>query len=63
MEMTLTESAVGRDVRFSYSCKSQPFARRSIIQLIEKLGGQCRLKAMYDIYRSQGAEEVSFVRQ
>src|SRR5687768_11903981 len=60
MEMTSARSEVGRDVRFSYSCKSQPFARRSIIRMIEKLGGQRRLKALYDIYRSQGAEEDFF---
>jgi hypothetical protein len=60
MEMTSAQSQVGRDVRFSYSCRSQPFARRSIIRMIEKLGGQRRLKALYDIYRSQGAEEDFF---
>jgi putative hemolysin len=60
MEMSLAEATVQQDVRFSYSSKSQPLAKRSIIQLIEKLGGQRRLKALYDIYRSQGVEEDFF---
>jgi putative hemolysin len=60
MDMSLADAVVQRDVRFSYSCKSQPFAKRSIIQMIEKLGGQRRLKSLYDIYRTQGAMEDFF---
>jgi putative hemolysin len=35
-------------VRFSYSTSDQPLIQRAVIQAIEKIGGQRRLKKLYD---------------
>lgn len=36
-----------KKVRFSYSTADQPFLRRTVIQAIEKIGGQRKLKKLY----------------
>ena len=41
------EQAIARKVRFSYSTADQPFIQRAIIQVIEKFGGQRKLKKLY----------------
>ena len=41
------EQASARKMRFSYSTLDQPFLQRAIIQTIEKLGGQRKLKKLY----------------
>lgn len=41
------EQAVAQKVRFTYSTPDQPFIQRAVIQAIEKLGGQRKLKKLY----------------
>ena len=41
------EQAADRKIRFSYSTADQPFLQRAIIQAIEKIGGQRKLKKLY----------------
>ena len=36
-----------KPVRFSYSTADQPFLQRALIQVIEKIGGQHKLKSLY----------------
>jgi putative hemolysin len=38
----------GESVRFSYSTSDQPLIQRTVIRAIEKIGGQRRLKRLYD---------------
>ena len=38
----------GRPVRFTYSTADQPLFQRTVIQAIEKIGGQAKLKRLYD---------------
>ncbi|HTN96273.1 MAG TPA: hypothetical protein VL101_04795, partial [Nordella sp.] len=35
-------------VRFTYSTSDQPLLQRTVIQAIEKIGGQAKLKKLYD---------------
>ena len=35
-------------MRFSYSTSEQPLLQRTVIRAIERLGGQRRLKKLYD---------------
>jgi putative hemolysin len=58
--MSLAEATVSSDVRFTYSSKSQPLPKRCVIRLVETLGGQRRLKKLYDIYRSDSRGEDFF---
>lgn len=37
-----------KPVRFSYSTSDQPLLQRTVIQAIEKMGGQAKLKKLYD---------------
>ena len=37
-------------IRFTYSTPDQPFLQRAVIQAIEKLGGQPRLRRLYDLH-------------
>jgi putative hemolysin len=37
-----------KPVRFSYSTADQPLIQRTVIQAIEKMGGQAKLKKLYD---------------
>ena len=37
-----------KPVRFSYSTSDQPLLQRTVIQAIEKIGGQAKLKKLYD---------------
>lgn len=37
-----------KPVRFSYSTSDQPLLQRTVIQAIEKIGGQSKLKKLYD---------------
>jgi putative hemolysin len=41
-------TAVDKPVRFSYSTSDQPLLQRTVIQTIEKIGGQAKLKKLYD---------------
>ncbi|MDE2383206.1 MAG: lysophospholipid acyltransferase family protein [Alphaproteobacteria bacterium] len=41
------EQAAARKLRFSYSTADQPFLQRAVIQAIEKIGGQRKLKKLY----------------
>jgi putative hemolysin len=41
-------TAVDKPVRFSYSTADQPLLQRTVIQAIEKIGGQAKLKKLYD---------------
>ena len=38
----------GKSVRFSYSTADQPLIQRAVIQAIEKIGGQRKLKKLYE---------------
>lgn len=38
----------GKSVRFSYSTPDQPLIQRAVIQAIEKIGGQRKLKKLYE---------------
>jgi putative hemolysin len=38
-------------VRFSYSTAEQPFIQRTVIQAIEKIGGQRKLRKLYDAHQ------------
>lgn len=40
--------SVGKSVRFSYSTEDQPLIQRAVIQAIEKIGGQRKLKKLYE---------------
>ncbi len=41
------DQALTRKVRFSYSTADQPFLQRAVIQAIERIGGQRKLKKLY----------------
>jgi putative hemolysin len=41
-------TAVDKPVRFSYSTADQPLLQRTVIQAIERIGGQAKLKKLYD---------------
>jgi putative hemolysin len=42
------QTAGDKPVRFSYSTADQPLLQRTVIQAIEKIGGQAKLKKLYD---------------
>ncbi len=44
-----------KPVRFSYSTSDQPLLQRTVIQAIEKIGGQAKLRKLYD---SRNAERL-----
>ena len=54
------EQALARKVRFSYSTADQPFLQRAVIQVIEKLGGQRKLKKLYVRHQENIGRGVSF---
>lgn len=58
--MSLAEATSPSQVRFTYSSKSQSPAKRCIIRCVERLGGQRRLKKLYDIYRSENCKQDFF---
>jgi putative hemolysin len=41
-----------KKVRFTYSTEDQPLLQRAVIQAIEKIGGQRRLKKLYDEHQA-----------
>lgn len=47
-------------VRFSYSTADQPLVQRAVIQAIEKMGGQRKLKRLYDRHQQDRLEGESF---
>jgi putative hemolysin len=47
-------------VRFSYSTSEQPLIQRTVIQAIEKIGGQRRLKKLYDEHQTNPRDGESF---
>ena len=42
----------GEGIRFSYSTSEQPLIQRTVIQAIEKIGGQRKLKKLYDEHQA-----------
>jgi putative hemolysin len=42
----------GKSVRFSYSTEDQPLIQRAVIQAIEKIGGQRKLKKLYEEHQA-----------
>jgi putative hemolysin len=49
-----------KTVRFSYSTEDQAFLQRTIIQAIEKIGGQRKLKQLYDSHQKHLNEGKDF---
>lgn len=49
-----------RPVRFTYSTADQPLLQRTVIQAIEKIGGQAKLKKLYDRRNSDRQPGESF---
>lgn len=49
-----------RLVRFTYSTADQPLLQRTVIQAIEKIGGQARLKQLYDSRNAERHQGESF---
>jgi putative hemolysin len=47
-------------VRFSYSTSEQPLIQRTVIQAIERIGGQRRLKKLYDEHYSNPRQGEGF---
>jgi putative hemolysin len=47
-------------VRFSYSSADQPLLQRTVIQAIEKIGGQSKLKKLYDARNKERLPGESF---
>lgn len=47
-------------VRFSYSTEDQPLVQRAVIQAIEKMGGQRKLKKLYDQHQQDRRQGESF---
>lgn len=47
-------------VRFSYSTADQPLVQRAVIQAIEKIGGQRKLKKLYDEHQTNPRDGESF---
>jgi putative hemolysin len=54
------EQAADRKVRFSYSTADQPFLQRAVIQVIEKIGGQRKLKKLYIRHQENISRGESF---
>ena len=54
------EQAADRKIRFSYSTADQPFLQRAIIQAIEKIGGQRKLKKLYIRHQENISRGESF---
>jgi putative hemolysin len=50
----------GKSVRFSYSTEDQPLLQRAVIQAIEKIGGQRKLKKLYEEHQSSVARGENF---
>jgi putative hemolysin len=53
-------TAAAEDVVFSYSRPEHHVVRRAVIQAIERLSGQPRLKALYDAWRREDRAEPFF---
>src|SRR4051794_14596012 len=49
-----------KPVRFSYSTGDQPLIQRAVIQAIEKIGGQRKLKKLYDAHQQLVSTGESF---
>lgn len=49
-----------RPVRFTYSTADQPLLQRTVIQAIERIGGQAKLKKLYDRRNSERQPGESF---
>lgn len=43
----MEQAVIGRKLRFTYSTMDQPLIQRAVIQAIEKIGGQRKLKKLY----------------
>src|SRR5690242_6082940 len=50
----------GEPIRFSYSTSDQPLIQRSVIRAIDKMGGQRRLKQLYDEHQDNPRQGESF---
>lgn len=49
-----------KPVRFSYSTADQPLLQRTVIRAIEKIGGQAKLKKLYDNRNKERLPDESF---
>ena len=49
-----------KPVRFSYSTADQPLLQRTVIRAIEKIGGQAKLKKLYDNRNNERLPDESF---
>ena len=57
---TLISAAKPKRVRFSYSTADQPVLQRAVIQVIEKFGGQRKLKKLYFQHQKSVSEGENF---
>ena len=55
-----TSRSAGKDIRFSYSTSDLPLVQRAVIQAIEKIGGQRKLKRLYDAHQRDKRAGESF---
>ncbi len=53
-------AAGDKPVRFSYSTADQPLIQRTVIQAIEKIGGQAKLKKLYDSRNRERRPDETF---
>ena len=51
---------IAEKVRFTYSTEDQPLVQRAVIQAIEKMGGQRKLKKLYDEQQKDRREGETF---
>lgn len=51
---------IAEKVRFTYSTEDQPLVQRAVIQAIEKMGGQRKLKKLYDEQQKDRRQGESF---
>jgi putative hemolysin len=60
MTTDMVQAKATRNVRFSYSTIDQPLLQRAVIQAIEKIGGQRKLKKLYKQHQDNLARGDSF---
>jgi putative hemolysin len=57
---SMEQAAAARRVRFTYSTMDQPLIQRAVIQAIEKMGGQRKLKKLYVRHQENVSRGESF---
>jgi putative hemolysin len=55
-----TKPQSGARIRFSYSTSDQPLIQRAVIRAIERIGGQRRLKKLYDEHQANPRHDENF---